>query len=202
MGGAGSDTASYAGALKGVTASLAKPSANVGDARGDTYSSVENLLGSSFADTLAGNGRANGLAGGSGNDKLFGNDGDDRLNGGYGNDTLTGGAKNDTFVFANSLNKAENVDTMTDFLHVSDTMELDSSRFAGLFEGTLSAPRFKVIAGATSTKGVDGTDRILYDKSHGDLYFDRDGSATKYARVLFAHVDDRTNLDHTDFMVV
>ena len=31
---------------------------------------------------------------------------------------------------------------------------------------------------------------------------DRDGSATKYDRVLFAHVADKTVLDYTDFLII
>jgi hypothetical protein len=53
-GGEGSDTASYARAVAGLTVSLANPAANTGDAVGDTFSSIENLAGSAFADTLDG----------------------------------------------------------------------------------------------------------------------------------------------------
>lgn len=45
-GGDGTDTASYAQATSGVTADLFKPSNNTGDAAGDTYKSIENLLAS------------------------------------------------------------------------------------------------------------------------------------------------------------
>ena len=103
-GGAGIDTASYASASKGVTASLAKSSANKGDAAGDTYSSIENLTGSRFGDTLTGNGGSNvikgeggadRLRGGAGNDQLYGGVGADRLYGDAGGDRLYGGAGGD-----------------------------------------------------------------------------------------------------------
>ncbi|MCJ8057228.1 M10 family metallopeptidase C-terminal domain-containing protein [Shinella curvata] len=108
-GGAGLDTASYADAKAGVTASLTKRSINTGDAKGDVYSSIENLTGSRFADKLIGDGDANRLAGGSGkdvvkgaagNDKLYGNSGNDKLYGGSGADKLYGGSGADMFVFA------------------------------------------------------------------------------------------------------
>ena len=68
--------------------------------------------------------------------------------------------------------------------------------------GRLEDYRFKEIASGSSTKGVDKSDRILYDQKHGDLYFDRDGSSSKYDRVLFARVSDDKALDHTDFLIV
>jgi Ca2+-binding RTX toxin-like protein len=68
IGGSGVDTASYENAAAGVTASLATPSSNTGDAMGDSFSSIENLTGSAFNDRLAGDTGANVLAGGKGDD--------------------------------------------------------------------------------------------------------------------------------------
>ncbi len=69
-GGTGSDTASYATATAGIVASLANPGSNTGDAAGDTYTSIENLVGSSFNDTLSGDANNNILNGGAGNDTV------------------------------------------------------------------------------------------------------------------------------------
>ncbi|HKD28759.1 MAG TPA: peroxidase family protein [Xanthobacteraceae bacterium] len=105
IGGAGTDTASYANALAAVTASLLTPASNTGDAAGDTYNAIENLIGGGFADILTGNTGTNVLDGGFGNDTLdggagtdtlFGRGGDDTLLGGAGTDTLDGGTGNDT----------------------------------------------------------------------------------------------------------
>jgi Ca2+-binding RTX toxin-like protein len=57
-----------------VRASLAAPATNTGQAAGDSYTSVENLTGSRFADTLIGNGLANRLTGAGGPDVLEGGD--------------------------------------------------------------------------------------------------------------------------------
>jgi len=94
-GGAGRDLAEYGSATSGVTASLANASVNTGEALGDTYTSIEDLGGSSFADFLIGNAGANMILGRAGADSISGNGGDDSLFGGVGNDTLHGGVGND-----------------------------------------------------------------------------------------------------------
>ncbi len=108
-GGVGIDTASYATA--GVTANMTTPAHNTGDAAGDTYNTIENLLGSAFADTLRGDTNAN------------------TIEGGAGNDTLTGNAGNDVFVFHAGFG----LDTISDFAAgagVGDVIQVDSSLFA------------------------------------------------------------------------
>jgi Ca2+-binding RTX toxin-like protein len=60
-----------------VTVNLATGTASGGDAAGDTFSSIENLTGSAFADVLTGEGNANTLDGGAGADTLVGGDGND-----------------------------------------------------------------------------------------------------------------------------
>lgn len=94
-GGAGSDAASYANATAGVTVSLLNPASNTGEATGDRYSLIENLIGSRFDDTLTGSTAANRLEGGDGNDSLTGSIGADDLVGGNGNDRFiyTAGAE-------------------------------------------------------------------------------------------------------------
>jgi len=96
-GGPGRDRASYAGSPGGVRVNLAVTgSQNTLSAGFDTLTSIEDLTGSSFADTLLGNGAANHLIGGPGNDTLRGEGGDDTLEGLAGNDILEGGPGNDT----------------------------------------------------------------------------------------------------------
>src|SRR5215217_1567158 len=91
-GGTGTDTASYSASLTAVTASLAT---NFSTGEGsDTFLGVENLLGSSIADSLTGSAANNKLTGGGGPDTLKGEDGDDAVDskdGVKGNDSLDGG---------------------------------------------------------------------------------------------------------------
>ena len=92
IGGEGIDTASYSDATSVVRVFLNDPSSNAGIALGDTFSSIENVIGSSFDDTIGGDGLSNLLSGQAGNDTILGFAGDDTLQGGDGNDDLDGGA--------------------------------------------------------------------------------------------------------------
>ncbi|MFI0845723.1 calcium-binding protein [Mesorhizobium sp. IMUNJ 23232] len=95
FGGTGVDSASYMFAPTGIVASLLDRSENTGEADGDRYFDIENLLGSNFNDRLIADGLDNFLAGNGGDDQLFGGAGNDRLDGGVGDDRLDGGAGND-----------------------------------------------------------------------------------------------------------
>ena len=74
----GDDTADYANAVSTVTVDLSIGVAqNTGGAGNDTLSNIDNLRGSTFADTLTGDGNDNSLDGGGGNDSLIGGAGND-----------------------------------------------------------------------------------------------------------------------------
>ena len=91
-GGNGFDYARYDTASTAVVVDLMNPVANIGDAAGDTYISIEGLVGSNFNDTLFGDDNANDLHGFNGNDFVDGRGGNDYVGGEAGHDHLTGGA--------------------------------------------------------------------------------------------------------------
>ena len=109
-GGDGQDTANYAAALDAVTLNMATGGTG-GDAAGDSFVSIEQIVGSAFNDVVTGNASDNRFDGGAGNDTIDGAGGIDYLYGNLGNDRLTGGAGADVFVFTGAFGN----DTITDF---------------------------------------------------------------------------------------
>jgi serralysin len=155
------------------------------------------LSGLAGADSLNGGGGADRLKGGADNDTLNGAAGADTLYGGAGKDTLTGGTGADKFMFDAALSASTNVDRITDFSVVDDTIGLDISYFAKLSAlGTLSASAFYA-----GTSAHDANDRIVYDSATGKLYYDADGTGAG-AQVLFAQVQTGLALTNSDFLVV
>jgi Ca2+-binding RTX toxin-like protein len=129
---------------------------------------------------------------------IVGNSKSNIINGGDGSDTLTGGNGSDRFVF-DTLLRPSNVDTITDFYAPQDSIRIDNAAFQGLTEGSLIGEvQFKDI----STGSVDADDRILYDSTTGDLFFDRDGSGTTYEAVKFAVIENLEPLSYRDFLVI
>jgi serralysin len=165
IGGAGSDTASYAGATVGVTASLAKPSINTNDAQGDTYSSIENLTGSSFNDRLIGNGSANILNGGAGNDTLDGGAGADKLFGGDGSDTASY-ASATTGVTASLTTPSNNTNDARGDTY-SSIENLVGSRFADRLFGDSGVNRINGAQGNDTLTGGAGADDFVFAAGYG-----------------------------------
>ncbi|WP_424976554.1 calcium-binding protein [Dinoroseobacter sp. S124A] len=97
-GGAGLDRAAYWAASAGLLVDLQFAQLNTGDAAGDSFDSIEALIGSKHHDDLRGDGGDNILQGNEGDDSLHGRNGDDHLIGGAGNDLLQGGAGADQLV--------------------------------------------------------------------------------------------------------
>ena len=97
--GVAGDTIAYVGSAEAVQVNLGKAEASGGDAEGDVFENVENLIGSAFADWLRGDTNDNRLTGGAGDDTLIGGGGgNDILSGGEGDDTLNGGEEDDTLI--------------------------------------------------------------------------------------------------------
>jgi Ca2+-binding RTX toxin-like protein len=153
-------------------------------------SDVENL-------TLTGSGNINGTGNSQAN-VLIGNSGNNTLNGKSGSDTLTGYGGSDSFVFNKALGPT-NVDTITDFNVVRDTIALDNAIFSAITgSGTLSAAQFTA---NTSGMAKDSSDHIIYETDTGKLSYDSNGSASG-GMTQFAQLDAGLALTYSDFFII
>ena len=162
-----------------------------------------NLTGNTGDNTLTGNDGKNKLIGAVGRDSLFGGLGDDVLNGGTGNDVLeggtgkdnlTGGAGKDSFLFDTAL-KA-NVDKITDFKPIDDTLTLENSIFTNIATGALNTDNF-----VAATTAIDSNDYLVYNKATGALFYDADGSGVG-AAVQIAVLGVNLALTNADFVII
>jgi hypothetical protein len=96
-GGDGFDIASYVTAEAGIMLNLTTGE-STGDAAGDVLQSIEQIVGSSHADTLVGSSQNDVISGGDGNDSIDGSLGDDVLMPDFGDDVVDGGDGTDTLV--------------------------------------------------------------------------------------------------------
>lgn len=169
-----------------------------------TGTSAINLTGNDFAQTIRGNagsnildglGGADSLAGYAGNDILRGGAGDDKFYGGTGADLLTGGTGTDSFYFTIAPLLAD-ADTITDFVAAQDRIYLERDYY-GVTGSRLGSTQFKDL----SLGSIDANDRIIFDRTLGNLYFDADGSGAQDAQ-LFAHLSNGAVVTHADFWLV
>ncbi|MES2944573.1 MAG: calcium-binding protein [Pseudomonadota bacterium] len=156
-GSGGIDTASYAYTRSGVVASLTTGLATGGSGN-DSLISIENLIGSNYADSLTGNIKNNDLAGGHGNDTL---------SGGAGQDLLTGGKGADTFDF-NAVSEmgltADTWDSILDFnAPQGDKLDLSTLDADTTMAGKQS---FSFIGSGSFT----AAGQLRYDTATGVLY--------------------------------
>ena len=184
-GGTGSDTASYFTSAAGIVASLTAGEGVGGDAEGDTYASIENLVGTEYADALAGNDDINSLSGLAGDDFLDGGDGDDELWGGSGNDTLKGGGGADALKGGVGIDTAsyyESPEGVTAALGIGgaggdaegdtfqDIENLTGSTYADTLWGDDGVNKLTGMDGNDTLKGFGGSDSILGGNGNDTLY--------------------------------
>ena len=133
---------------------------------------------------------------------ITGNAGDNTLTGTAYADTLTGGAGADTFAFAILPTAKANKDTITDFQQGVDLLQFSKSAFKAITStagSLLSAAEFW--SGAGVTAGHDTSDRIVYDTTTGNLYYDADGSGKGAATlVALIGITTHTLLTATDIL--
>jgi Ca2+-binding RTX toxin-like protein len=151
---------------------------------------IENLqaanIGGSAALSLTGNGQAN---------SIWGTQGDNVLAGRGGNDRLFGYAGADRFLFDTEAGEA-NADWLSDFQAGVDKIVLDNSVFTALSDGALPESAF-----ATGASAADSDDRIIFDPSTGNIYYDADGNGSGSA-LLVAIIPVGQPLTAADVLVI
>jgi Ca2+-binding RTX toxin-like protein len=155
------------------------------------------IYGGSENDRLSGEAGNDRLWGSAGNDTLSGGANDDRLYGGYGSDALLGGSGKDAFVFHAKLSNPADVDTIRDFSVSSDTVWLENKVFTALG----AAGRLKSAAFWTGDEAHDATDRVIYDRNDGILYYDPDGHGAA-EQVAVTKISKGLKMTAADFQII
>lgn len=183
-GGSSFDYASYAYATAAVTVSLADSRKNIGDARGDIFSSIEGLIGSAYGDRLyagltstrlSGGGGADTLCGAAAADLLYGGDGNDVLIGGAGGDRLDGGAGYDWCDYSSSK-AGVTADLLAPTTSTGDAAR-DSYYFIEAWRGSAFADKFYGDNLSNRLDGGAGNDR-LHGRAGADLLEGGSGADT------------------------
>ena len=114
-------------------------------------------------------------------------------------DKMIGGTGADRFYFTTNLNR--NIDRIADFAPGQDKIYLSDAIFteAGPARQALSADAF--VTSASGIPALDSSDRIIYDSSNGNLYYDPDGSGSADA-IQFARLLNTAAISADDFMIV
>jgi Ca2+-binding RTX toxin-like protein len=162
--------------------------------------------GTQWLDGRAGNDT---VSGGEGNDTLLGGAGNDFLSAGFGFDRLEGGAGNDTMVGlydANTLAYAHfgaaNADVIRDFHLGSNSIELDGVAFANIGpSGSFASGDGRFHAAPGAAGGHDADDRVIYNTTTGQLWYDADGSGSGGAQ-LIARLEGAPSLSASQISVV
>ncbi len=132
------------------------------------------------------------LLGGAGQDELIGGAGNDRLVGGVGSDRLSGGIGRDAFLVNRS--PLREVDTIVDFRPREDQLLISRTEFR------LMQPMGRLTQFTYGTRAVRGSDRFIYNRSTGLLFFDADGIGG-VAQILVARFENRVALTAADLIV-
>ena len=164
-GGEGVDAASYADDNGAVFVNLTLGQGYGNAAQGDTYISIENVIGTSFNDFLIGDTGANRLDGSGGDDILIGALGADVLVGGSGIDWASY-EDNSGAVFVNlTLNAGSNNAAQDD---TYDGIEnLKGGLFDDFFIGNELANRLEGAMGADTLLGAGGADTFVFTYAPG-----------------------------------
>jgi Ca2+-binding RTX toxin-like protein len=162
-GGSGSDTVRYADSDVGIWVSLRQGKGDLGTADGDVLTSIENVVGSPYADIIGGTDGRNVLEGGAGNDFIMSDGGADTLDGGSGHDIASYQGSDAVNIDLRGQNTGGNA--QGDVLISIE--EVRGSTFDDTLEGSDSADVLKGSHGDDIVFGAGGNDTLYGSADYG-----------------------------------
>ncbi|MEQ6204940.1 calcium-binding protein [Sulfitobacter sp. HNIBRBA2951] len=172
IGGAGRDAVSYEGSFGSLRVDLQFSQINTFAAAGDTYDSIEDVIGSQGADNIRGNQEDNNLVGLRNVDYIFGRRGNDTLEGHIGDDVLFGGVGADHLSGGSNRDRAQYSESLTAVL-----LDLaDASRNTGEAAGDVYV-NIEDLAGSAFADTIygDAGDNRLFGRQGADYLDGRSG---------------------------
>ena len=185
-GGAGSDWASYEGSRGSLRVDLMFAQINTNVAAGDSFVSIENLIGSQGFDNLRGTLGDNVIRGERNVDYIFGRRGDDTLEGGIGDDVLFGGVGADALIGGENRDRAQYSESLT-----AVTVDLANPN---LNTGEATGDTFDSIEDLAGGRFDDA----LYGDSGANRLFGREGSDVLNGREGNDYLNGGANADTLD----
>ncbi|UVC08650.1 hypothetical protein IHQ71_26570 [Rhizobium sp. TH2] len=201
-GGSGIDTVSYANftPTAGINLSFGTSAIGAGDAAGDSFSGIENFIGTSgndtvgfhfFEDVLPGF-----IHGGKGNDSIAGNG--NTIRGDAGNDLLFGDF-NTNVVDRIWLQLNKGADIIYNFRHANeDKLLLKGSEFG--IGKLLNSNEFFVRDSDSNATGTE--EQVIYRQDTRQLFFDEDGTGSEAAVLLATFGTTLSDPVLSDFLVL
>jgi Ca2+-binding RTX toxin-like protein len=156
----------------GLRAYLYDTSQNSGWAAGDSYTSIEGIAGSYFADDLRGNASQNIIYGLGGGDFIIGLDG---------SDLLIGGDGQDLFHFVGIGDGGPYGDVIRDFVSGFDRISVTGEFFGLGSPGGVPINGNQFVAGTTATLS---SSQFIFDAATGQLWYDQDGTGAGVQALL------------------
>ncbi|WP_342362183.1 matrixin family metalloprotease [Terrarubrum flagellatum] len=195
FGGSGIDTVWYNVPVSGgpLIIDLAYSNQNTGEAAGDTYVGIENVVGSSGWDRIRGDGANNVLNGQGGGDELTGRGGADFMN---------GGAGNDLFIYEFVTDGGGSGDGIGDFVRGQDRIAISASNFGGGLVGGagLASSQLLVVSSLAATPGHAAA--FIFETSTSHLYWDGIGAAGGASSALaLATINGVNTFGTSDFLL-
>ncbi|NEO85642.1 MAG: hypothetical protein F6J87_15535 [Spirulina sp. SIO3F2] len=148
------DTPGYVDPVTGTTYAEVE---NGGFGDQDLLFSIENIIGTQFADTITGDDNDNTFIGGDGNDMLKGGGGNDILKGGNGDDTALFSGNFEDYSFSVS----NGIITVTDNVGTDGTDTLESIEKLGFSDGTIKVDWLDYTIRYGAAYGGGGNDLVI-----------------------------------------